>query len=352
MKRHHLLLIPTALALLACSKSGGPQQGGGGGGFAVPVRVALAARQPLEEKISLVATLSANEAVDIQSRIGGAIAKIHFQEGEAVEEGRPLFDLDTGKLEASVAQAEANLKMMQLTRERSENMLKNNTISQQEFDQAIMNSDAATAAAELAKQQLKDAHIRAEFGGIMGARQVSVGQVVEPQTILSRLVDIDPMKVEFRVPERFLRDLKVGQTVEFKVAAYPETPFKGEVYFIDPQLDLVTRTILVKARCPNPDQQLRPGMFGNLDLITRIRDNAVIVPETAIVMQGDHATLFVVDAEKKAQPKAVEIGTRMAGRVEIASGLDGGETVIVEGVQKVRPGAPVMAQPADAPAGS
>ncbi len=339
----HILFALALVALPGCAKKSAEM---GGGGFAIPVRTATATKQALEEKISLVATLSANEALDVQSRFEGAIAKIDFEEGAAVKQGDPLFDLDTGKLEATLAEAEANLKLMKITRDRADNMLKNQTISQQEYDQATMNYDASRAAVDLARQRMKDAHIVAEFDGMVGARMVSVGQVITPQTVLTHLVDMDPIKVEFRVPERFLRELQVGQAVEFRVAAYPDRTFKGAVYFIDPQVDLTLRTVLVKARSPNGDHLLRPGMFGNLDLITHIRDAAVVVPETAIFMQGDQAMLYQVDAEGKAQLVNVVLGVRQAGNVEVSSGLEGGETVIVEGIQKIRPGAPVAAQPA------
>lgn len=341
MNRLHPLLL-TLLALAACSKSGGPPPGA----FAVAVRTAPAERRPLEEKISLVASLSANESVDVQSKIEGTIERIAFDEGQEVEKGRLLFQLDTTRWSAALAQAEANLTMMKSNRDRAESMWQNRTISQQEYDQAVANYDVSKAAADVARQQLKDAKIYAEFEGIVGARMVSVGQVVQPQTVLTRLVDLDPIKIEFHVPERFLKELQVGQSVEFRVPAYPGESFRGEVYFVDPQVDSATRTVLVKARTANADRRLRPGMFGNLDLITRVREDAILVPESALIQTAESTLLFVVGDDHTAQPRTVQTGLRVSGSVEIVAGLSGGEQVIVEGTQKVQPGIPVAAREA------
>jgi len=334
-----------AVVMLAGAGCGGGPQGGQGGGFSVQVRTAAATREPVEERISVVASLSANEMVDIRSRMTGSIEEINFSEGERVEEGRLLFHLDKGKLEASIKEAEARFRLAKANLERARSMLENRTISRQEFDQATATHDSSKATLEWMKQQLEDSRIYATFEGVTGARLVSLGQVVTPQTLLTILVDADPIKVEFRVPERFVGQLAKGQTIEFKVPAYAEA-FRGSVYFIDPQVDPATRTVLVKAEAPNPDERLRPGMFGSLDLILRVKEDAVVIPEAALVLEADRVFVYTVGGDGAVARVMVEPGARMPGKVEVLNGLQPGDRVVVEGTQKVRPGATAVEAPA------
>lgn len=341
-----LLLAATVLLSAGCGKGPGPMMGG----MTVQVRTAKAAVEPIEDRISLVASLSANEMVEIKSRITGNIEEINFEEGERVEKGRRLFSLDKGKLEASIKEAEARFNLARANLERSKTMLENRTVSQQEYDQAKATFESGLATLDLMKQQFEDSRIYATFEGVMGARLVSLGQVVTDQTPLSMLVDVDPIKVEFRVPERFIGQLALGQAIEYRVAAYSSESFRGQVYFIDPQVDVNTRTVLVKATAPNADGRLRPGMFGNLDLILRIKDQAVVIPESALFLQSDQALVYSVDDHNIVSSVAVEAGQRLPGKVEIIRGLQGGERVIVEGTQKVRPGSQVVEAPDVPPA--
>ncbi len=350
-----IIIITIALALpLLASSCGKKQAGGPPPGMSVKVKAVQAERGSLEDKISLVASIAANEVVEIRSEMDGTIAELKVVEGGPVQKGDLLFKLDEEKLQASVAEAEANFKLAEANRARAETMLANNTIAKQEYDQMIATYEARRATLDLMKQQWKDTRIEAPFDGIAGVRMVGRGQVIDRSTPLTTIVDITPVKVDFRVPERFLGQLKTGQSIEFKVAAYPGESFRGEVYFIDPQVDPSTRTVLVKAKQANEDQRLRPGMFGNLDLIFRVKDDAVLIPETALLNNGDATSVYIVDDKGMAQMVPVEAGIRLAGKIEILSGLKGGEKVITEGTQKVFPGVPVMTdEPApEAPAAS
>ena len=138
--------------------------------------------------------------------------------------------------------------------------------------------------------------------------------------------------------------------MEFSVAAFPGEKFKGEVYFISPQINENLRTALVKARIPNPDAKLRGGMFASMDLTLQVRDSAIVIPEPAIMSNGDNFSVFVVDKDGNAQIRPIQVGLRLAGKAEILKGLHAGEKVVVEGVQKLRPGAPVKLAPAEAAA--
>ncbi|MCI0745547.1 MAG: efflux RND transporter periplasmic adaptor subunit [Verrucomicrobia subdivision 3 bacterium] len=341
-----MLLAGLSLAIAGCKKK--VPTAGMPGGFAVQVVAVEAKRQPVTETLSLVGTLAANEMVEIKSDTDGMVEEINFKEGQRVPQGHLLFKLDESKLAASVAEAQANFKLKQADFERSRELYNSKLISPQDFDQIASQFHAAEATLELKRRQMKDARIHAAFDGIMGARQVSPGQVIARNTTLSWLVDLDPVKAELNVPERFLSEVRVGQTIELSVAAYPDQKFQGEVYFVSPHVDPAWRTVLVKAYVKNSEQRLRPGMFANLDLTLKVRDQAVLVPEAAVMISSDKASLYTIDGGNTAQLKAVTTGLRMAGKVEITSGLQGGELVIVEGTQKVVPGGKVKLAPPEA----
>ncbi len=302
-----------------------------------------AKKESVSEVISLVGNLLANESVQIKSEIDGTIAEINSEEGQRVEKGHLLIRLDESKLAAAVAEGEANFKFSEANFGRSEQLFKGKLIAQQEFDQMNSMFQINKANLELKRQQLKDARILAPFSGIVGARNISPGQVIAKSTTLTWLTDIDPVKVEINVPERFIGELKVGQKIQVKVASYPDKKFEGEVYFISEQVDPTTRTAFVKAKIKNPELLLKPGMFANLDLTLKVREKAIVIPETALsqLIEGGEAMVFVVDKASTAQMRKVKLGVRTAGKVEVLEGIEENEKIIVEGLQKIGPGMPV-----------
>ena len=340
----HLMLAVAGLALTACKPVAAKS------GAFPPTQVVMleARRQAVTESLSLVGTLTADEMIEIKSEVDGVVRQINFNEGEPVEQGRLLIQIDDGKLAASVAEAEANFKLSQANFERIRQLLKDRLVAPQEFDQTSATFDVNRATLELKRQLLKDTRIVAPFAGTTGARMVSPGQVIAKNTTLTWLVQMDPVKVEVNVPERFLNQLKLGQEIELNVASLPGRKFQGRVYFIAPQIDTNTRTALVKARIANPKQELRPGMFANLELALQIRDSAVVIPEVALMLSGERASIYVVDKEMTAHLRPIKTGVRLAGDVEIVSGLLAGEKVVVEGTQKLRPGAKVSPAPPEA----
>lgn len=336
-----------------CKKksAGGPGGPGGSGGMPAMQVVAVEAKaQPVTESLSLVGSIAANEMVEIKSETDGIVQEILFEEGKKVEKGQLLIRLDETKLGAALAEAESSFKLSQANFERARQLLKDSLISKQEFDQAAATFDFNQASLELKKRQLKDARINAPFTGTAGARNISPGQVITKETVLTWLVDLDTVKVEVNVPERYLQQLKVGQPLEFSVAAFPGEKFKGEVYFVSPQINETLRTALVKAKIPNADHKLRGGMFASLELSLQVRKSAIVIPEPAIISNGDNFSVFVVGSDDKAQIRPVQVGIRLAGQAEVIKGLAAGERVVVEGVQKIGPGSPVKLAPPEAAA--
>lgn len=343
--------IVAALLASGCKK---PATAAGGGrppgGFAVQAVIIEARRQPVSETLSLVGTITANEMVELKSEIDGTVEEILFKEGQAVKQGELLVLLDESKFKAAAAEAEANFQLSKANHDRARQLFEGKLTSQQDFDQTAAIFQGNQASLDLKKRQLRDARIVAPFGGVMGSRQISPGQVIGKNTTLTWLVDLDPVKAEVNVPERYLSQIAVGQKMDFTVAAFPSEKFQGEVYFISPQLDAATRTALVKARIPNPKHRLKGGMFASLTLTLQLRDSAIVIPEPALMSNGDQVSVFVVDAKGLAQMRPVKIGLRLAGWAEVTSGLEAGDPVVVEGGQKLFPGAAVKAAPPEASA--
>ncbi len=342
MSRFPLYLVSAAvIALAGCKPKPAAAGPGGAGGMAVQVIAVPARQQPVVESISLVGTVTPNEMVELKAESDGIVREINFSEGQKVKKGELLVALDDTRSAALLAQSEANLQLAKTSFDRVKQLFQDKLISQQEYDQADANFSASEAGVNVMRRQLKDSRVVAPFAGYTSARQISPGQVISKSTLLTALVDLDVVKVEVGVPERYLGELRIGQQVEFKVAAYPKDSFKGEIYFISPQLEAGTRTALVKARIANPDGKLKGGMFAGLNLTLSLRESALVIPEPAIINNGDVTMVFALTPTNTAFMKPIKTGLRLAGKVEVLSGLTSGEMVVVEGIQKLRPGAPV-----------
>lgn len=336
------VLVSISPAVTGCKKEAA-KGGGAPPAYAAQAVIAEAKLQAVNETLSLVGSVAANEMVEIKSETDGTLEEVLFTEGQKVKQGDLLIRLDESKFSASVNEAEANFKLTETTYERNKQLLRDKLISQQEYDQAAAQYQANKASLELKKRLLKDARIYAPFKGTMSSRQVSPGQVIAKNTTLTWLIDLDPVKVELNVPERFVSQLKVGQKIEITVAAYPGRTFLGEVFFVAPFVESATRTALVKARIDNPNSELKPGMFANLNLTLKLKEDAIVIPESSVIASGDRNIVYVLDQEDAAQIRPVKIGIRQAGLVEILSGVKPGERVVAEGIQKIRPGGKVKA---------
>ncbi len=307
---------------------------------AVPVEAAKVVAAPLSEQVTAIGTLLSDEAVTVSSEIPGRVKEIHFQEGQPIEKGAPLFTLDDSVYQAQLADADARFKLAEQTHKRTAQLFSNKYATAQSADESTSNLAVNAAAVELARVQLEKAHIVAPFAGIVGLRHVSVGEYITAGQALVNLEAIDPVKADFRVPEKFLPAIRVGQTIRIKVDAFPEDSFEGKVYAIDPRLDVAGRSLLVRALVPNKDKRLRPGLFARVTVLLQLKEDALSVPEQAIVPQGDSQFVFKI-VDGKVQLTKVVTGTRREGRVEIVEGLSAGDEVVTAGQLKIRDGSAV-----------
>lgn len=344
------LAAALALAVTACGKqeAGGPGAGGPPGGMQLPVETATITPQALSSGLQTVGSLRADESVVVRPEVAGRIDRIHFQEGARVAAGQPLFSLDDSIAKASLNEARANLDNSRRAATRAGELSKQKLIAQSDYDQAraalgVDQAKAASAEAMLAKSTL-----RAPFAGQVGLREVSVGEYVNVGQDLLTLVRLDPMQVDFSVPENALAQLARGQKLAVAVDAYPGESFAGELVAIDPVVDPNSRSIKLRAQLANPDGRLRPGQFARLVLQGSGEAQALLVPEQALMQDGDTRFVYTV-VDGKAKKTVVKTGQRVPGKVQVIEGLAPGAVVITAGQAKpmMHDGAAVMALPAE-----
>lgn len=289
------------------------------------------------DTIRAVGTLQPNESVVISPEIAGRIANLPFDEGEKIETGTPLVELDASILKAEVAKAQSDFTLAEANRSRAMTLAKQGTGTLRSRDEAVAAYEAARANLALARARLEKATIAAPMSGVVGIRSVSTGAYVSAGDSIVQLVDIDPIKVDFRVPELAISNLRVGQTIRVTVDALPDASFEGQVYIIDPMVDANGRAVKLRARIPNPDGRLSPGLFARVEIVVDRREKSILIPESAIFSEGkDRFVYSLVDG--RAVRTKVELGQRRPGQVEIVGGLDSDDVVITAGHQKLRDG--------------
>ena len=311
----------------------------GRGPDAVPVEIAAAEAGTLRERIEAVGTTLARQAVDIVSLSSGRIAEIAFSPGERVEAGEVLVRLDDEAERAGVAEAEAALREAELALERAKKLRTNNTVAQATVDELQAAYLGAKARVDAARKRLADRTVKAPFTGVVGMRGVDVGARVDDETVLTTLDDLAQIEIEFSVPEIYFGQVREGQAVSATSSAFPRRTFEGRIATIDSRIGQVSRAFRVRAVLPNPDLTLPAGMFMHVEVVLEERP-AVLIPEEAVIAEGEGAFVFTVEDER-VRRRPVRLGQRTAGTVEVLEGLEPGEPVVREGMQRLRDGARV-----------
>jgi membrane fusion protein (multidrug efflux system) len=352
MRLSPVLLSASLLLLAACGgkdEAAGAQAGPPGGMPPLPVEVAKVEARSLTAGLETVGTLRADETVVVRPEVAGRVERIHFEEGGQVRAGQPLFTLDASLARAALNEARANLAIAQSANSRAERLNKERLIAGADYDRtraqlAVEQARLASAQASLGKLTL-----HAPFSGQVGMRNVSVGEYVSAGQDLVTLVRLDPMEIDFSVPESALGQIEPGQRVLAKVDAFPGVSFTGAVVAIDPVVDSQSRSAHLRARLDNPDGRLRPGQFAQLTLETAAQAvTTLLIPEQALLQDGQTRFVYTV-VDGVAKRTAVLTGRREPGLIEITKGLAAGDTVIIAGQTKpmMRDGAPVAPLPAE-----
>lgn len=336
----------TALGLAACN---GGEEGAPAGAAMPPmaVQVHVLTPQALDNTIVTTGTLLANEEVHLVSELAGRITAIGFEEGGHVGAGQVLVRINDDELQAQLRKAGANLKLAQDDEARKKQLLAVNGISQEQYDASQAMLAAIQADVDDLRARVAKSTIRAPFSGKVGLRSVSEGGYIGIGTPIAKLQQTDPMKVEFAVPERHGRTLKAGSPITFNLEGDTGT-YHGEVYAVDPSVDPTTRTVKVRARSSNKDGRLVPGAFAKVNLrLERIPD-ALIIPAEALIpdIQGQKVLLM---KSGKVVSARVQPGHRSANSVQLTSGVQPGDSVIVTGLLALRDGADVEPIPTSIP---
>lgn len=307
--------------------------------FSVAVETIKVVPQAIENRLSAVGSIFSNESVILKPEVAGKINRIGFEEGKHVEKGDILFELDAELLNAEYQEVKANYDYADLQYERAKRLKKDGVIPVEEFDERLRAYLNAKSRLNTLATRLQKHKLTAPFSGRVGLRVVSIGDYVAVGTPLVHIEDLSLVKVEFYIPQRYIHQIKNGQLVRVLVEPLSEI-YEGTIYLIDPRVDPETRSAVVRAKVNNPNEVLRPGMFCTVTIVIEKKEQGLMVPEEAVVSRGEKHFLYLAE-EGKAVMRQVSLGLFSEGKVEILSGLNPGEQVVVGGVQKLAPGVPV-----------
>jgi membrane fusion protein, multidrug efflux system len=363
------LLPRTAAAPQGAPSAGGPPAGGAprppgqGGGPPPPVVEVLPVTTGVVTEVAeAVGTTRAFESIVLNSKVSGIVESISFQEGAKVAQGEELLKLDSAERRADVESSRAAIQQEEARRaelrtrlERAVALRRSGAGTEALVDDLtaqIRTADSAVQAAiareRAAQARMNDMIIRAPFTGRVGIRQVSVGSFLENRTTITTLDDISKIRLDFQVPETLVGRLEVDAPITASGPAFGARRFSGQVRVVDTRVDPVTRSVRLTAVIENPDENLKPGMFLNVNLKVAVRGEAMLIPEEAIVGEGPLQIAFVVK-DNRIERRLLTIGQRQDGKVEVSRGLAVGEQLVVRGVQRVRQGLVVTPRPFGAP---
>jgi len=320
-------------------------QGGPPGGRETTVETIVVNTTALESTVDAVGNVLADASAMLRTEVPGQVIERHFEEGQRVSKGDRLFSIEATVLEAEVNEARANLEQSDAAYKRAQELVKDQLVSATEYDTARANYNVGIARLRSAESRLSKTVIRAPFDGFIGLRRINIGDYATIGQELVNVVRLDPLRVDFSVPETLLSRIQPGQKIAVTVGAFRGEVFEGVVTAIDPQIDVTGHSMAVRARLPNSELKLRPGLFAQVSVSLSVNPNALMVPEEAIWPIGQDKILYIVE-DGVANQRIVTIGDRKPGLVEIVDGLAAGEEVVVAGQMKLFPGAAVRTIPA------
>jgi len=341
-----LLAVVGVLAGIKASQIGAMINAGKS--FTLPpesVTSALVAKAQWQSSRAAVGTLVAVRSVTISSELPGSVRQIGFESGAFVKRGQLLVKLDTSTEEAQLAAAQADTRLASSNLKRAKILREQNSNAPAELDAAESRSQQSSANADMLRATIAKKTIRAPFDGRLGIRQIELGQVLAPGTAVVSLQSISPIHAEFWLPQQALSDLHVGLQARLHTEVYPKDSWDGAVTTVNPEVDISTRNVRVRATFPNVDGRLRPGMFGNVELLSSGDRPVLIIPATAVIYAPYGDSVFSIETKDKAtvaHQKFVRLGERRGDLVAVVSGLAAGETIVSSGAFKLHNGSAVV----------
>lgn len=338
-----LLILPLVAALIGCAEqSAAPRSQAAS---AIPVEIVVLQPRYLENTIETTGSLLADEEIELRSEISGRVVGLYFQEGKPVRKGDLLMKINDRDLIAQLTRKELEEKLAQDEEKRARKLLSVEGISQEEYDRILNKVQLLQAEEEELKAEIAKTEIFAPFDGVIGLRSVSEGGYVSPSMLAATLQDIDPIKVEFSVPEKYVGLLKVNLPVKATIGGL-DSVYTGAVYAVESKIDRSTRTIRARATIPNRDRSLIPGSFARIELTLEQIADAIVIPSQAIVPQLDGDRVYVV-RDGKAAFIPVQTGVRMSSELQITNGLQAGDSLILTGLLQISDGKAVQARAAE-----
>ena len=295
--------------------------------------------QRFEDYLSLSGSLEANEQIDLRSEVSGVVEDINFREGSKVSKGQVLFRVNDMELRAQLSKVLTAQRLAGENERRAKLLLEKQAISQEEYDISQADFQSAKAESDLISAQLSKATVRAPFSGTIGLRSISVGTYVTPVTPIAKLINTNKLKITFSVPGKYASRIKVGDMVTFTTSGSDEV-YTAKIYAIEPEVDLATRTLKMRAIAENPEGKLYPVTFANVNLPLQVVDDALLVPTQALIPIQNGKMIFV-SRGSKAREVVVETGARGDSTVRVLSGLKAGDTILTTGVMALKNGTPV-----------
>lgn len=307
-----------ALALTGCQEKAAEARRAAAAQL-VPVEVAAIERRDMVETLNLVGSVAATESAQVRAEIAGLVVEIAFEEGQAVRKGDLLVKIDDSEILAQTEEAESVYALAELNLQRSETLVRSNTVTRADRDRAEAEFRGAKAKLALQRNRLAKTEIRAPFDGVAGMRTVSPGDYVTSQSIITTIDDLSRLKIDFEVPERFLRQIRPG--TEFIVHPAGAEPVGGEVFFVSSAITRETRSSIVKGFLAKPPPELKPGMFANVELVLAVHNGVLVAPESAILVSGSGTQIVVARKTGDAHTAdfvPVQLGLRSKGFVEVS----------------------------------
>lgn len=317
----------------------GNGKGKGGSPKSLQVEGVIVTASDFTNNLEVTGALEANETVELHSEVSGLITKINFREGTFVSKGSLLIKINDRDIQAQLQEALTKQRLSATNENRSKQLLEKGAISQEEYDTSLADLQSLKAQTQLIRAQLAKTAIYAPFSGKIGLRTVSVGEYLTPATAIANLSSVNPLKVSFSVPERYMGQVKLNAEISFVTDGFNKT-FAGKIFAIEPGINTQTRTLQIKALVPNANEELRPGSFARIKLALSTQKDVLIIPNQAIIPVLEGKTVFISKGGKAQQVK-VEAGTRTAESIVITSGLNVGDTVLATGAMALKPGSPV-----------
>ncbi|EIM73881.1 RND family efflux transporter MFP subunit [Nitritalea halalkaliphila LW7] len=311
------------------------------GAQALPVNVIQVKSERLVNSLNVTGAIIPNETVNLRAEVSGLVTKIAFEEGQFVKKGTPLVFLNDDELQAQSRRLEYSKKLFESQESRQKQLLEREAISQEEYDIVLNQFNTNLADLSLIEAQLNKTVIRAPFDGVLGLRQVSEGSVIATTDIIASIVSLDPIKIEFSIPERYAGSVRLGSKIFFTTDGL-EGEVEGTVYAFEPNIDPSTRTLRLRAQSPNKDGRLLPGMFVRIRFVLGEQEDALMVPSESVIPELSGYKVFIVNQDSKVEERSVMIGTRTENRVQIISGLNEGDKVLTTGILQVRGGTEVQ----------